>query len=83
MINEKNEFLTGSWLSGLTFCKDLRDVCVWVGGPDTLTQWPRKTANFCSQGLKTQEVQCNAVPTWVCVYTDWALSRTKNLTGID
>ena len=44
----------------------------------TLTE---ENSQFLQSG--SQEVQCNAVPTEVCVYTDWALSGTKNLTRID
>ena len=33
--------------------------------------------------LQPALLQCNAVPTRVCAYTDWALSGTKNLTPID
>ena len=68
MINEKNEFLTGSWLSG------------GGGGGVQIPTLTKENSQFLQSG--SQEVQCNAVPTWVCVHTDWALSRTKNLTGI-
>ena len=81
--------------SGLIFCRDLYQhkrmcvcvcVCVCVGGGGgggggvqmpTLTE---ENSQFLQSG--SQEVQCNAVPTWVCVYTDWALSGTKKLTQI-
>ena len=50
------------------------NVCVFV----CVCQMPTLTeenSQFLQSG--SQEVQCNAVPTWVCVYTDWALSGTK------
>ena len=37
MINEKNKFLTGSWLSGLLSAEIFISTGEWVGGPDANT----------------------------------------------